>query len=202
MPISLRQLPLVLFLVLLCVVQAVAQPAQNRRIRGTIESLDGQVLTVKARDGSAVKINLTETYSVTAYTRAQLADIKVGSYIGVAGTPQPDGSQKAISINIFPESARGLGDGFRPWDLPNSTMTNAAVAEALASADGQTLKVKYKDGEKTIVVPPATPIGLFGPGEKAELKVGAAVAISAITKPDGSLESARVGVGRDGFVPN
>lgn len=202
MPASLRLLSFVFSLVLLCVVQAVAQPAQNRRIRGTIENLDGNVLMVKARDGSNVKINLTDNYSVAAYTRAQLADIQVGSYIGVAGTPQPDGSQKAISINIFPESARGLGDGFRPWDLPNSTMTNAAVAEALAGADGEILKVKYKDGEKTILVPPTTPIGRFGPGEKAELKPGAAVAISAITKPDGSLESARVGVGRDGFVPN
>lgn len=202
MPALLRPLLIVLTLVAVSFVQAVAQPAQNRRIRGTIESLDGSVLMVKARDGASVKINLAENYAVTAYTRAQLADIKVGSYIGVAGTPQPDGSQKAISINIFPESARGLGDGFRPWDLPNSTMTNAAVAEALASADGQTLKVKYKDGEKTIIVPPTTPIAMFGPGERAELKVGVAVAVPAVTKPDGSLESSRVGVGRDGVVPN
>lgn len=202
MPALLRPLPIVLFLVAVSFGQAVAQPAQNRRIRGTIESLDGSVLMVKARDGASVKIKLADNYAVTAYTRAQLADIKVGSYIGVAGTPQPDGSQKAISINIFPESARGLGDGFRPWDLPNSTMTNAAVAEALASADGQTLKVKYKDGEKTIIVPPVTPIALFGPGERGELKVGVAVAVPAVTKPDGSLESSRVGVGRDGVVPN
>jgi len=97
------------------------------------------------------------------------------------------------------ESARGLGEGFRPWDqAPNGTMTNANVAQAVASADGQTLLLKYKDGEKKIIVPPATPIALFGPGEKAEVKPGVAVAITAVTKPDGSLETARVGVGRDG----
>ena len=130
-------------------------------------------------------------------------DIKVGSFIGVGGTPQPDGSQKAVSINIFPESARGLGEGFRPWDqAPNGTMTNANVAEAVAGVDGQTLLLKYKDGEKKIIVPPTTPIAQFGPGDKAEVKPGVAVAISAVTKPDGSLESNRVGIGRDGFVPN
>lgn len=200
---SFRSIPLlVLALVLMCV-QAIAQPAQNRRIRGTIESLDGNVLMVKARDGTSVKINLADNWQVTAYTKAQLADIKVGSFIGVGGVPQADGSQKAVSINIFPESARGLGEGFRPWDqAPNGTMTNASVAEAVAAPDGQTLLLKYKDGEKKIVVPPGTPIAMFGPGEKTEVKAGVATATSAVTKPDGSLETARVGIGREGFVPN
>ena len=191
-----------LSLVLICS-QAIAQPAQNRRIRGTVESLDKNVLMVKARDGTDVKINLADNWAVTAYTKAQISDIKVGTFIGVGGTPQADGSQKAVSINIFPESARGLGEGFRPWDqAPNGTMTNANVAEAVAGVDGQTLLLKYKDGEKKIVVPPTTPIALFGPGDKAEVKPGVAVAVTAVTKPDGSLESARVGVGRDGLVPN
>jgi hypothetical protein len=193
---------LALSLVLICS-QAIAQPAQNRRIRGTVESLDSNVLMVKARDGTDVQIRLADNWAVISYTRAQISDIRVGTYIGVGGTPQPDGSQKAVSINIFPESARGLGEGFRPWDqAPNGTMTNANVAEAVAGVDGQTLLLKYKDGEKKVIVPPATPIALFGPGEKAEVKPGAAVAVSAVTKPDGSLESARVGVGRDGLVPN
>lgn len=198
-----RSIPLVaLALVLICA-QAVAQPAQNRRIRGTIESLDGNVLMVKARDGESVKISLADNWQVTAYTKAQLTDIKVGSFIGVGGVPQADGSQKAVSINIFPESARGLGEGFRPWDqAPNGTMTNANVAEAVAAADGQTLLLKYKDGEKKIIVPPTAAIAMFSPGDKSEVKPGVATAVSAVTKPDGSLESARVGVGRDGFVPN
>jgi len=193
---------LVLSLALMCA-QAFAQPAQNRRIRGTIEGLDGNALMVKSRDGQSVKINLPENWQVTAYAKAQVADIKVGSFIGVGGTPQADGSQKAVSINIFPESARGLGEGFRPWDqAPNGTMTNAAVAEAVAAPDGQTLLLKYKDGEKKIIVPPTATIATFGPGDKSEVKPGVAVAISAVTKPDGSLEAVRVGVGRDGFVPN
>jgi hypothetical protein len=198
-----RTLPLLALSLLLICSQAIGQPAQNRRIRGTVASLDGNVLMVKARDGTSVKINLTENWAVTAYTKAQVSDIKVGTFIGVGGTPQPDGSQRAVSINIFPESVRGLGEGFRPWDqAPNGTMTNANVAQAVASVDGQTLLLKYKDGEKKIIVPPATPIALFGPGEKAEVKPGVAVAITAVTKPDGSLETARVGVGRDGLVPN
>jgi hypothetical protein len=199
----LRTLPLLALSLLLICSQAIGQPAQNRRIRGTVASLDGNVLMVKARDGTSVKINLTENWAVTAYTKAQVSDIKVGTFIGVGGTPQPDGSQRAVSINIFPESARGLSEGFRPWDqAPNGTMTNANVAQAVASVDGLTLLLKYKDGEKKIIVPPATPIALFGPGEKAEVKPGVAVAITAVTKPDGSLETARVGVGRDGLVPN
>jgi hypothetical protein len=198
-----RSLPLLLLALVLMCSQAIAQPAQNRRIRGVIESLDGNVLTVKARDGASVKINLADNWAVTAYTKAQVSDIKVGTFVGVGATPRPDGSQKAVSINIFPESARGLGEGFRPWDqAPNGTMTNANVAEAASSVDGQTLLLKYKDGEKKIIVPPTASISLFGPGEKAEVKPGVAVAITAVTKPDGSLESARVGVGRDGMVPN
>jgi len=199
----LRALPLAALSIVLICAQAIAQPAQNRRIRGIVTSLDNNVLSVKARDGADVKINLADNWTVTAYTKAQISDIKVGSFIGVGGTPQPDGSQKAVSINIFPESARGLGEGFRPWDqAPNGTMTNASVAEAVAGVDGQTLLLKYKDGEKKIVVPPATPIALFGRGERDEVKPGVAVAVSAVAKPDGSLESARVGVGRDGLMPN
>ena len=199
----LRTLPLLALSLLLICSQAIGQPAQNRRIRGTVASLDGNVLMVQARDGTSVNINLAENWAVTAYTKAQVSDIKVGTFIGVGGTPQPDGTQRAVSINIFPESARGLGEGFRPWDqAPNGTMTNANVAQAVASVDGLTLLLKYKDGEKKIIVPPATPIALFGPGEKAEVKPGVAVAITALTKPDGSLETARVGVGRDGLVPN
>jgi hypothetical protein len=203
MVLSLRSLPLLVVTLLLVCAQALAQPAQNRRFRGTIEGLDGNVLTVKARDGSSVQIKLADNWQVTAYTKAQISDIKVGTFIGVGATPQPDGSQKAVSINIFPESARGLGEGFRSWDVvPNGTMTNANVAEAVASPDGQTLLLKYKDGEKKVIVPPTATIAQFTPGEKAEVKPGVAVAISAVAKPDGSFESARVGVGRDGFVPN
>jgi hypothetical protein len=181
---------------------ALAQPAQTIRVRGAVESIEGKVLVVKARNGATVQVRLADNWTVIAYTRAQLSDIRPGSYVGVAGTPQADGSQKAISVNIFPESARGLGEGFRPYDLPNSTMTNAAVADAVESVDGQTLRVKYKDGEKTILIAPSTPIATFGPGDVSELKSGASVALTATKKDDSVLEASRIGVGRDGFVPN
>src|SRR5205085_11586774 len=118
--------------------------------------------------------------------RMKLEDVNQGSYIGVAGMPESDGSQKAISVVIFPESARGLGDGFKPYDLqPNSTMTNAAVSEMVEANDGKTLTVKYKDGEKKIVVTARTQISTFGPGSRDDLKAGVKVIITAIKLDDG-----------------
>lgn len=116
--------------------------------------------------------------------------------------PEPDGSQRALAIHIFPEAMRGVGEGHRPWDLrPNSTMTNAAVDSTVSSIDGQVLVVKYKDGEKKVVVPPNTPIVSYANGDRAELKAGAQVIVMAATrKPDGSLEANRINVGR-GVTP-
>lgn len=179
-----------------------AQQPQQVRVRGTLEGLDGTLLTVKARDGSEVRIRLADNYTVGAMVPMQLADVKLGSYIGVAAMPQSDGSQKAISVSIFPESARGVAEGFRPWDVrPNSSMTNATVAESVSGNDGQTLLVKYKDGEKTIIVSPDTPIVTTVAGDKSELKAGASVIIMGATrKPDGTLEAPRITVGR-GVTP-
>ena len=174
-----------------------AQQPQSVRVRGTLEALDGTLLTVKARDGSEMKIKLADNYTVGAIVKMQLSDVKVGSYVGVAAMPQSDGSQKAISVSIFPESARGAGEGFRPWDAqPNSTMTNATVSDSIAGNDGQTLTVKYKDGEKKIIVTPDTQITTTVAGDKADLKPGAPVLLFAARQPDGSITAARVSVGR------
>jgi hypothetical protein len=172
------------------------------RVRGTIERVDGDVYVVKARGGTELKVKLADNATVVALTKASLADIKQGSYVGVAGLPQADGSQKALEVHIFPESMRGVGDGHRGWDLqPSSTMTNGNVEQTTTSSDGQVLTLKYKDGEKKIVVPPDTPIVVYVPGEKSELKAGAAIFISAATKqPDGTLQAPRVNVGR-GVAP-
>jgi hypothetical protein len=117
--------------------------------------------------------------------------------------PQPDGSQKAIRVMIFSEVQRGTGEGHRPWVQPGSTMTNATVDTTVAGVDGQVLTVKYKGGEKKIVIPPDLAIQMYVVGDKAELKPGANILIvSASKKPDGTLEAARVNVGRDGVVPN
>lgn len=180
-----------------------AQQPQPVRIRGSIESVDGAMLTVKTRDGDERKVHLSDNVAVTGITKTTLADIKPGSYIGVTGQPQPDGSQKAIAIHIFPEAMRGTGEGFRPWDLrPNSTMTNATVDQKVAATDGQTLTVKYKDGEKKVTVTPETPIVTFVPGNKSELKAGAKIIIMGATKKeDGTYDTARVNVGLDGLTP-
>jgi hypothetical protein len=173
------------------------------RIRGTIESIDGKTLSIKTREGNDVKVNITDDLAVIGITKSSLSEIKQGSYIGVSAMPQPDGSQKAIAIHIFMESQRGAAEGFRPWDLrPNSTMTNATVAQTVASVDGQVIEVKYKDGEKKVVVPPDAAIVAFAAGDKAEVKPGAKIIIfGAVKKDDGSLETNRIGVGRDGIAP-
>ncbi len=179
-----------------------AQQPPTTRVRGTIENIDGNVLDVKSRDGANFKIKLVDGARVTGLSRMKIEDVKQGSYIGVAGMPEADGSQKAISVVIFPESARGLGDGFGPYDLqPNSTMTNAAVADMVEANDGKTLTVKYKDGEKKIILTPQTQFSTFSPGSRDELKPGVKVIVTTTKAGDGSLESKAMIYGRDGFQP-
>jgi hypothetical protein len=172
------------------------------RVRGTIERIDGDVYVVKARVGAELKVRLAENVMVVALIKASLADIKQGSYVGVSGMPQSDGTQKALEVHIFPETMRGVGDGHRGWDLqPSSTMTNGNVEQTSASSDGQVLVLKYKEGEKRIVVSPDTPIVIYVPGEKSELKPGASIFIAAAVKQaDGTLQAPRVNVGR-GVAP-
>ena len=173
------------------------------RVRGTIEDVEGQTLVVKSRDGSDVKVALPDNAAVVGITNASISDIKPGSFVGVTGMPQADGSQKAVEVHIFPEAMRGTGEGHRPWDLrPQSTMTNANVEQTVAGVDGRTLTVKYKGEEKKIVVPPDAPIVSYVPGDKSELKPGVKIFIAAATaKPDGTLEASRVNYGKDGLTP-
>jgi hypothetical protein len=173
------------------------------RIRGTIEGVDGSMLSIKTREGTDVKVKMTDDLKVIGIAKTTLSEIKPGSYIGVSAMPQPDGSQKAFAIHIFPEAMRGAAEGHRPWDQrPNSTMTNATVAETVAGVDGQVINVKYKDGEKKVVVPPDAAIVAFADGEKSEIKPGAKIIIFGAKKlDDGSLETNRIGVGRDGITP-
>jgi hypothetical protein len=178
-------------------------PTPTVRIRGTIEAVDGPMLSVKSREGADMKVRVTDNVAVFGVAKTELSEIKQGSYIGVTAMPEPDGTQKAVAVHIFPETQRGAAEGFRPWDQrPGSTMTNATVAETVAGTDGQHILVKYKDGEKSVVVPPGTPIVTFLAGDTSELKPGARIIIfSAAKKEDGTLEAARVNVGRDGITP-
>jgi hypothetical protein len=187
---------------LLNVPPATAQQQGPSRIRGTIESVDGNNLTVTARDGTTQKIGLASDVIVTGLVKTTLAEVKPGSYIGVTGMPMADGSQKAIAIHIFPESARGTAEGFRQYDLrPNSTMTNATVAQEVDANDGKSLTVRYKDGEKKVLVSPDTPIVDFVDGAKSELTAGAKIIAFVAKQSDGTLSSKRVLVGRDGITP-
>jgi hypothetical protein len=180
-----------------------AQAPATVRIRGAIETVDGPVLTVKSREGADMKVRMTDNVVVIGIAKSALSDVKPGSYIGVSAMPQADGSQKALAVHIFPEAQRGTGEGFRAWDLrPNSTMTNATVAETVSGTDGQNILVRYKDGEKKVVVAADTPIVAFVSGDKTELKPGAKIIIFGATKKDdGTLEANRVGVGLDGITP-
>jgi len=181
---------------------ALAQQPSTVRIRGTIVAVDGPMLTIKTREGSDAKVKMTDDVAVFAVVKTSLSEIKEGSYIGVTGMPQPDGTQKAIAVHIFPENQRGAAEGFRPWDRqPNSTMTNATVAQTVKGTDGQNILVKYKDGEKKVVVPPETPVVTFVASDKSEVKPGTHIIIFGATKKDDVLEANRVNVGRDGITP-
>src|SRR6202165_50986 len=180
-----------------------AQQPPPVRIRGTIESVDGSVLMIKSREGDSMKVRMTDNVAVFGVAKTELSEIKPGSYIGVTAMPEPDGTQKAVAVHIFPETQRGAAEGFRPWDQrAGSTMTNATVAETVKGTDGQNILVKYKDGEKKVVVPPGTPVVTFVSGDKSEVKPGAKIIIfGAMKKDDGTLEANRVNVGRDGIMP-
>jgi hypothetical protein len=182
---------------------ALAQKAPvPTRVRGAIEAVNGDVLTVKSRTGEDVKLHMAGDMKVVGIAKISMADIKVGSFIGATTVPGPDGKQDAVEVHVFPESMRGTGEGSRPWDLkPNSTMTNATVAESVDSNDGHSLTVKYKDGEKKVEVTPNTAVVTYVPAEKSDLKPGAQVIAFIKQLPDGSFEANRVSVGRDGVVP-
>ena len=192
------------FALLLATSASFAQQPPPVRVRGTVEAVDGPMLTIKSRDGQTTyKVKLTDNAAVRGIVKAPLSEIKNNSYIGVTGMPQADGSQKAVEIHIFPEPMRGTGEGHRPWDLlPSSTMTNATVAQMVKGVQGDEITLKYKEGEKKIVVVPETVIVTYVPGDRSELKPGAKIFIAgASTKDDGTLEAASVSVGRDGLTP-
>jgi len=185
-----------------------AQQPQTQRVRGTIEKVDGNTLLIKGPDGAPASVSLADNAVIVGVLKATVADIKEGSYIGSGALPQPDGTQKAVEVHIFAESQRGTGDGHRgnwdgsPYGAGIGTMTNGAAGQAVSSVDGPVITVKYKDGEKKIIVGPTVPIVRYEVGDKSELKAGAAVNIAAATKkPDGTFGAARINVGRNGLVP-
>jgi len=177
------------------------QVEQTTRVIGTVERIDGANLVIKTAQAEKV-VNLAPDAPMFALVKATLADVKAGAFIGVGATPQPDDSQQAIRVVIFPESMRGLGEGHRPWDRPGTTMTNATVDTAVTGVDGQVVTVRYKGGEKKIVIRPDTIILTYVTAERNELKPGASVTINAVVKPGGAVEARRIVVGRGGVTPS
>jgi hypothetical protein len=173
------------------------------RLRGTIERVEGPVYVVKSRDGNELNVTLADKALVVAIVKASPSDIRQGSFVGVTGMPQTNGNQKAIEVHIFPEAMRGTGEGHYAWDLrPQSTMTNANVEQTVTEVDGQTLTLKYKDGEKKIIVPPEASIVTYRPGDKGDLKPGVKIFIAAAKKQaDGLLQAPRINYGKDGLTP-
>ncbi len=177
-----------------------AQQAPTVRVRGEITKVDGTTLTVKLRSGETATVKLADPPRIAGMVKASLADIKEGSFIGVSAMPQPDGTQKAFGIHIFMDSQKGVvADRFFDWDArPGSTMTNANVATTVSGKDGQDLLVKYKEGEKKVLIPPGTPIARYVPGGAEDLKVGHKIFVAAATKQaDGTLVAPNIAVGRD-----
>jgi hypothetical protein len=194
-----RVLPALALVLSLAAIPAFAQAPAPIRVRGTIVKLDGHTLVVHARGGMDIPVTLTPDASVTSVTVTKLADVKPGSFIGTAAVTQPDGTMKALEVHIFPESMRGTGEGHRPWDAgPQSTMTNGTVGQ-ISGGNGTSLTVKYKDGEKTVLVPPDVPVVQFDRGEMSQLTPGAHVVINGTKADDGAVTTNRVTVGKDGI---
>jgi hypothetical protein len=165
--------------------------------------MDGAAYVVKTRDGQVVKVTLGDKPLFVAMVKASMADIKPGMFVGSTAMPGADGNLTAVEVHIFPEAMRGTGEGHRPWDLkPQATMTNANVETAVAGVSGQKLIVKYKGGEKTLLVTPETVVVTYAPGDANEVKPGTGIFIAAAQKmPDGSLQTPRITYGKDGLVP-
>jgi hypothetical protein len=205
--------------------QPAASPAQEH-VRGDVVALKGDTLEVKSRSGEALKLKLADNARVALAEKADMGSIASGAFIGTTAVPQSDGTLRAVEVHVFPEAMRGTGEGHRPWDLQpgssmtnatvakidesggkadlggtGSTMTNAKVAKVDESGGARKLSLKYKDGEKTVVVPPGTPVVKLEPGDRSKLVPGAHVFAIASRQPDGTLVAQRLTVGKDGLVP-
>jgi len=199
---------------------ALGQSAQPEHVRGEIVKADGNTLTVKSH-GKTVKLDLADDVKVAVAEKGEMSDVKDGTFIGTTAVEQKDGTLRAIEVHVFPDSMKGTGEGHRPWDLkPGSTMTNATVSgmdsssgssggksqstmtnATVSKMSGRKLTLKYKDGEKTVVVPANAKVVKLEKGDRSELKKGAHLFAIASKGADGSLRAERITVGKNGVVP-
>jgi hypothetical protein len=192
----------VIFLGFVALASLATAQTSTERIRGDVVRLEGNILQVKTRAGDALTIKLADNFAVSAIVKRDLAAVVPGAFVGAATMPNPDGTLRALEVLVFPEAARGSGEGHYPWDLqPGSMMTNATVSDVVAIDAARRMTLRYKDGEKVVVVPPDAPIVTFEPGDPAMLVPGARVILGAVRQTDGTLTAARISVGKDGLVP-
>jgi len=198
---SVRFIAGIAIVVLVSGVAALAQTTPTR-LRGTITAIEGNSVTIATREGGSANVKLADNWAVALVAPLTMADIKQGSFVGIASTGT-DADRTALEVLVFPDAMRGANEGHYPWDLqPESMMTNATVSTVAGAGDGQTLKLEYKNGgTQTIKVKPGTPIVTFLPGERSDAKVGAKVFVGALKAADGTLSAGRLNVGKDGLTP-
>lgn len=198
---SMMGLPTAVLLTLPAMAHA-EEPAAEAHVRGSVVSFSGNVLKVKTREGATVDVTLADDWKVAGIGHAAIADIKSGDYVGIASLPKSDGGDGALEVLIFPPALKGMGEGNHGWDLkPNSSMTNATVANAVKSLDGHTVTVSYHGTEKKIAIPDGTPVVTFAAATKDNLIAGAKVFIPASKDASGALVAHQVVVGTQGLVP-
>ena len=182
---------------------AVAEAQMPMRVRGTITALDGNVLSVKTREGKDIKVELSDKTAVAAVQAVKLADIKPGDAVGTATKPGPGGSLTALEVHVFPANMPIPNEGHRPWDLEQgSMMTNARVTAVVQATSGRELTLTYKDGAQKIVVPEGVPVVTAVPADRAALKPGEYVFFGAEQGADGMVKpTGRIQVSKDGVRP-
>jgi len=172
------------------------------RVRGSVANLEGGTLSVKTREGQIVSVALPQGSMVSGVARAAISDIKPGDYVGIASLPTKEGGDGALEVLIFPPALKGIGEGSYGWDLkPNSTMTNATVADAVTAVSGRTVMLSYQGRQKKIAIPEGTPVVTLAAATEADLKPGAAVFIAGEKAPGGAITARQVVVGTNGVVP-
>lgn len=182
--------------------QQAAAPRTTTRLRGVLEQVDADSMKMKERSGEEITLALAPNFAIVEVLPTDLSSIKLGSFVGVGAMPRPDGTQEALEVLVFPEAMRGTGEGHYPWDMqPGSTMTNATVAEVAAAPQAQTLRLRYKDGEKTVLVPAGVPVVTLQPATDRSLLVPGANMVVTSELRDGKPTALRALVGRSGFKP-
>lgn len=194
--------PTAALLTLPAAANAAEQTGDAMNVRGSVVSLSGNTLKVKTREGATVDVTLAADWKIAGVGKAAIGDIKPGDYVGIASLPKADGGDGALEVLIFPPAMKGAGEGNHGWDLkPNSSMTNATVANAVKGVDGHTVTVTYHGTEKKIAIPDGTPVVGFAAATKAALVAGARVFIPVGKDANGGLTAHQVVVGTQGVVP-